>query len=119
MFYISRPDLELYEKEGPEWKFEDARFIPETVSEPDAIFAGLKRPNREECLCYSVRLTRDPDDEESSTPPRFGYVFIGFVRLATWGYVVFDWAWREENCDTPGHPEGWENDFSRRKWLKT
>jgi hypothetical protein len=119
LFYISRAELDLVEQSGPEWKFEDARFIPEAAGSPDAIFEGLKRSNLQEGLCYSVSLTHDPDNEDSQTPPRFGYVFLAFVRPATWGYVVFDWAWREEDFEFPGHPTDWKNDFSRRTWHKT
>jgi hypothetical protein len=46
-------------------------------------------------------------------------VFVAFARTAIGGYVVFDWEWREEDADAPGHPVGWEIDFERRTWLKT
>lgn len=31
-------------------------------------------------------------------------------------YVVFDWEWRTESADEPGHPENWQTDFARRVW---
>ena len=119
LFYVSRAELELLEQEAPDWKWDIARFIPEVVRSPDAIFEGPKQQGWHESLCYSVRLTSDPDEASSQTPPRFGYVFLAFVRPDTWGYLVFDWAWREEDFPTPGHPVGWQNDFRRRTWHKT
>jgi hypothetical protein len=119
-FFISRAELDLLEREGPEWKLEDARFIIETVGQPDAIFEGLKRPGQEKSLCYSVRPTHDPDIEEKDQPlPRYGFAFLAFARLGVGGYVVFDWEWRKEDPEGPGQPAGWENDFERRRWHKT
>lgn len=118
-FYIDVDALTAAEEDGPEWKYEDARFILEAVAEPDAIFEGLRRHDHEGGLCYSVRPTHDPDDESSQEQPRYGFVFVAFVRPGLGGYVVFDWEWREEDFDFPGHPENWENDLTRRTWHKT
>jgi hypothetical protein len=119
-FFISRAELDLLERDGPEWKLEDARFIPETVGQPDAIFEGLLRPGQEKSLCYSVRPTHDPENEdENQSLPRYGFAFLTFARLGLGGYVVFDWEWREEDVEAPGHPSGWRIDFERRTWQKT
>ncbi len=118
-FFVDRLVLESLEEDGPASKYEDARFIEEAVGQPDAIFEGLQRENMQDRLCYSVRLTRDPEDEDNPLPPRFGVVFLVFVRPGAWGYVVFDWDWRTEDGDTPGHPENWQEDFTRRTWRKT
>lgn len=118
-FFLDRTELEIIEEDGPRWKFEDARFLEEAVLEPDVIFEGLKRPNQRESLCYSVRLSHDPEKRESQTLPRYGQVFLAFVRVGVGGYVVFDWAWREEDPEAPGYPLGWEDDFARRTWQKT
>lgn len=118
-FFIDRKELDVIERDGPEWKFEDARFIDEAVKEPDAIFEGLRRPNQQQSLCYSVRPSYDPDDEESQALPRYGFAFLVFALVGTGGYVVFDWEWRQEDPDLPGHPLNWENDFVRRTWQKT
>ena len=97
----------------------DARFILEAIADPDAIFDGLKRPGQEESLCYSVRPTRDPEIEnQDKFSPRYGFVFLAFARMAMGGYLVFEWEWREEDGNVPGHPAHWENDFERRTWLK-
>jgi hypothetical protein len=117
-FFVDKPMLNRLIDHGPTWKLDDARFIEETIRRPDAIFEGLKRDNHEESLCYSVRVTRDPDSEESSTPPRFGFVFVIFI-VRRFGLVVFDWEWRAEDFDNPGHPENWKNDFSRLLWSKS
>jgi hypothetical protein len=114
MVYVDRGEIDRLEEEGPQWQLEDARFIPEAVSSPDATFEVQK-----DRYCYSVRPTRDPDDEHAQMPPRFGYAFLVFVRPAVWGYVVDDWSWREEDFDNPGHPAGWKSDFARRIWNKT
>jgi hypothetical protein len=117
-FFIDRPMVDHLIDNGPTWKLDDARFIKETVESPDAIFEGLRRDNHEESLCYSVRPTRDPDNEDGSLPPRFGFVFVIFV-VRRFGLVVFDWEWRTEDFNHPGHPENWTTDFTRRLWLKT
>lgn len=114
-FFIDTIALETVERDGPEWKFEDARFIEEAIQEPDAIFQGLRRVGQQEGLCYSVRPTRDPDIENDTGPPCYGQVFLVYVRVGM-GYVVFDWAWREEDENSPGHPAGWQGDFTRRLW---
>lgn len=118
LFFVDTQTLDLIEQDGPEWKYEDARFILEAVSEPDAIFEGLKRARHADCFCYAVRLTRDPEEPDSTVPPAFGKVFLVFARPAIGGYVVFDWAWREEDADHAGHPEGWKQDFTRRTWSR-
>jgi hypothetical protein len=122
-FFIDRGELEIVRLDGPAWKFQDARFIPESVADPDVIFEGLRRPNQSESLCYSVRPTQDPDEEQdeiaAETIPRYGYVFLAFVYLGMMGYVVFDWEWREEDPDQPGHPVNWATDFARRAWYRT
>jgi hypothetical protein len=118
MFYVSRPELDRLRDNGPQEKYEDARFLPEAVSDPDAIFVGLRRPNQDEGLCYSVFLTHDPDDDDDgcARPPRYAQAFLAFVRVANLGYVIFDWEWREEDPDQTGHPTHWERDFERRAW---
>lgn len=120
-FFISRRELDTVRNDGPDWKYHDARFIEEAVAEPDAIFEGLRRPNQDQGLCYSVQPTRDPDEEDdrygAAPPPVFGLVFLAFVRLGAMGYVVFDWEWRPVAPDEPGHPEDWRTDFARRVWL--
>ena len=117
---MDRAELDIVQQNGPEWKLDDARFIYEAVQAPDAIFEGLLRPGQESSLCYSVRPTHDPDDPAAGpSPPRFGYVFVSFARPGVGGFVVFDWEWREEDPDSPGHPSGWEKDFARRTWHKT
>ena len=121
-FFVDRRELERVREDGPTWKYEDARFIPQAVSEPDAIFRGLRRPNQVDSLCYSVFLTHDPDDEASefgsAAAPVFGYVFLAFAYLAPMGYLVFDWEWRP-TADEPGHPENWPTDFAERVWHST
>lgn len=115
-FYVDRTEIELLQTDGPEWKLEDARFLEEAIAEPDAIFM---RSGHSQCLAYSVRPMRDPnEDESSSIPPRFGFVFVAFARLSVGGYVVFDWEWREEDADSPGHPVDWQTDFEIRTWQK-
>ncbi len=118
-FFVDRVELEQIERDGPEWKFEDARFIHECIQAPDAIFEGLGRPGHRESLCYSVRPTLDPQDPASPGLPRYGCVFLAFVATAVGGYLVFDWEWRDEDSDCPGHPANWETDFARRTWHKT
>jgi hypothetical protein len=86
------------------------------VSRPDAISEGLKRGQQETSLCYSVRPTHDPVDPDAETLPRYGFTFVTFVRPGIGGYVVFDWTWREEDSNLPGHPLSWETDFTRRTW---
>jgi hypothetical protein len=119
-FFVSRTELETLERNGPEWKLEDARFILEAIRSPDAIFEGLLRPGQESGLCYSVRPTHDPEcDDEYQNLPRFGFVFLVFARPAVGGYIAFDWEWRQEDGDVPGHPAFWQTDFERRTWLRT
>lgn len=121
-FYVDRQVLDTVRDEGPAWLFHDARFIEEAVCDPDAIFEGLRRPNHVEALCYSVRPSRDPDEDERddylAVPPVFGRVFLAFAQIGPMGYVVFGWEWREEDPDEPGHPEDWQADFGSRIWNK-
>jgi hypothetical protein len=121
-FFVNLDELNSIRDNGPEWKFDDARFLYEAVQKPDAIFLGLQRTNQADSLCYSVQLTHDPDDEGKSwaggIPPKVGFVFLAFVTLGQMGYLVFDWEWREEDPDEPGHPVGWLDDFKERIWPK-
>ena len=120
MFYVSRPEIARVRDQGPQEKYEASRFLLEAVQEPDAIFAGLRRPNQDANLCYSVFLTHDPDDRDEgcAQPPRYGYVFLAFVRVANMGYVIFDWEWREEDPAHTGHPTNWKRDFEERVWSR-
>jgi hypothetical protein len=118
IFFIHRSALEVLETDGPEWKFDDARFLREAVSAPDAIFEGLKRAGREDCFCYCVRPTHDPDDPEAPGPLFLEKVFVAFVQPGPVGYIVFDWAWRQQDPDDVWHPLGWRTDFTRRTWSR-
>jgi len=118
-FFVDRRTLDLLSEHGHAEKYHDARFIPMTVGDPDAIFQGLRRPNQNDGLCYSIRPESDPDDEEDETRsgatlPRYGVVFLVFVEVRDMGYVVFDWEWREEHSEEPGYPKGWESDFAAK-----
>ncbi len=113
-----RKELEILEDHGPEWKYDDARFIEGVIREPDAIFEGLERPEHETSLCYSARLESDPDSE-ATLNPRYGFVFVVFARPGVGGYVVFDWEWRGEDFDHPGHPLDWTATFRSRTWHRT
>lgn len=117
-FFILRHTLDLLSEYGPQEKYRDARFIEMAVTQPDAIYRGLRRPNQHEGLCYSIRPESDPDDYESITGvaslPRYGVVFLAFVEAGAMGYVVFDWEWREEDGDNPGCPAAADRDFAGR-----
>jgi hypothetical protein len=117
-FFVDRRTLDLMIEHGFTEKYDDGRFLPMAVSEPDAIFKGLKRANQQESLCYSIRPERDPDDEKNESEafalPRYGVVFLAFVEVAQMGYMVFDWEWRDEDPDQPGYPLGWKNDFAEK-----
>jgi hypothetical protein len=117
-FFIDLTVLEAVERDGPDWKYDDARFIEEAIREPDAIFEGPKGFAQRDILCYAVRPTHDPENEFDSGPPAFGKVFLVYVRVGM-GYVVFDWAWREEDEAHPGRPLGWETEFARMTWFRT
>jgi hypothetical protein len=123
-FFIDRNELNLVKSEGPEWKYEDSRFIDEAVCDPDVIFEGLRRPEQAQSFCYSVQPTHDPDKAEDEDPygqglpPTFGQVFLAFVRAAPMGFLVFDWEWREVSADEPGHPDNWQEDFAERVWQR-
>jgi hypothetical protein len=71
-FFLDRTELDVIDQEGPQWKLQDARFLNETVLEPDAIFTGSISSDLGDNFCYSVRVTHDPDDEEAQTLPRYG-----------------------------------------------
>lgn len=120
MFFVDAEWIYHLEEHGNVQKYEDARFILESVSAPDAIFAGLNREEMEEGLCYSVRITHDPEEEGDPgsllIPPHPGFVFLSYARIGVGGYLVFDWSWREEDPENPGHPLDWEIDFERRTW---
>lgn len=119
-FFIDRAELDILENDGPEWKLHDARFIKEAIKDPDAIFQGLRRPGHDESFAYAVRPTHDPEDDQASpVPPRFGFVFVVYVRTGVGGYVVFDWEWRPEDADAPGYPMNWKYDFEKQTWRKT
>jgi hypothetical protein len=118
MFYLDKDLLDNEENGGPEWEYEDLRFVPEAVQSPDAIFKNLMRHGEDESLCYSVRPEFDPDDPENDSLPRYGYAFLAFVRKDVGGFVVFDVAWRKEN-EEPGHPHNWQDDMGERTWHKT
>jgi hypothetical protein len=45
--------------------------------------------------------------------PRYEVVFLAFAEVRNMGYVVFDWEWRDEDQDEPGHPRGWQEDAKR------
>lgn len=116
-FYVDIHRIRELRDDGPEWKYEDARFLKETIQQPDVIFGDLRRDGENDSFAYSVRLTHDPD-EEQQVPPTFGKVFLAFVRLVQGGYLIFDWEWREEDPDNPGFPKGHKQDFGSPTWNK-
>jgi hypothetical protein len=118
MFFVDLAMLDQLEENGPAWKFDDRRFLEEVVTDPDVIFEGLKRQNLEDCFCYCVQPRQDPDEPAAEVQPFFLQVFLAFVRPGVGGYVVFDWAWRQEDEGKAWHPLGWENDFTRPTWTR-
>ena len=120
IFFVDRRTPDTLEEVGPAWKIDDAGHVVEAVTDPDAIFVGLGRPNQADSLCYCVRPTRRPDaapgDPPDDVPPVFGQVFLAFAAVGQMGYLVFDWEWRVECPDEAGHPAGWGDDFERRVW---
>jgi hypothetical protein len=115
-FFVDRRTVDLLIEHGFTEKLHDSRFLPMTVDAPDAIFRGLRRPNQNDGLCYSIRPESDPDtaDEDPGFAglPRYGMAFLAFVEVRDMGFVVFDWEWRDEDPDEPGHPLGWRDDFA-------
>ena len=118
MFYIAKSALDTVGDGESPWKYDESRFVREAVADPDAIFEGLERHGHDSCLCYSVRPMHDPECPDSGTPPRYGWAFVAFARRCQGGWLIYDWAWRKEDPDCPGHPEGWEADFTRPTWRK-
>ena len=112
-FYVRKAEIDDLRAHGPQEKLDNARFLEECMANPDAIFSGLRRPEQDESLCYSVRPTRDQDETPVSTDsmPRYGFAFLAFVRVANMGYVIFDWEWRQEDPDHPGRPIHWQQRF--------
>ena len=80
MFFVDLTMLDQLEEHGPAWKFDDARFLEEAVSDPDVIFEGLQRHNLADCFCYCLQPRQDPDAPADEVPPLFARVFVAFVR---------------------------------------
>lgn len=114
-FFIDKEVVDNLEKYGPLWKWEDSRFVEEAIVNPDVIFEGLGRAGFESGLCYSVRPTFDSDEPENLGLPHYGMVVLVFVRQCVGGFLVYDWEWREEDFNDPGHPTNWK-DFGRKLW---
>lgn len=111
-FYVSVKMLEKLQANGPTWKYEDAAFVEEIMAAPAAIFEGLKREGFDEGLCYTGVPERDWAAPNPDPAPRVGMVFAIYIS----GRVILDWDWRKEDDDLDGHPEGWREDFTRKKW---
>jgi hypothetical protein len=114
-FYVSKRMLAKLEKRGPTWKYEDAAFIDEVLPSPAAVFEGLKREGFEDCLCYSGVPERDWSGPEPDHVPRVGMVFVIYIASR----MIIDWDWRKEDDERAGHPEDWQQDFTRRLWPKS
>ena len=68
-YLFRRPsNVGLLAEHGSAEKYRDVRFVAAAVDRPDAIFRGLRRPNQNDGLCYSVRPERVPDHDASNDP---------------------------------------------------
>jgi hypothetical protein len=117
-FYAAKEVLYALEDFGPQWKYEDCRFMIEAVANPDSIFAVRGRIDDDEVFCYSVRPTYDPDEPAVETLPRYGYAFVVYLKRIGEEYLAYDWDWREEDGDSPGHPAE-RAEFWRQLWPQT
>lgn len=117
-FFLSREHLYKIELDGPAQKFYDSRLLEPVLTEPCAIFRGLKRPSFENGFCYSgkpaVRWIEGGEDGIEIASP-FDQVFLVFVRPSK-GYLVFDWEWRDEHPKQAGVPIHWERNFEALQW---
>jgi len=112
-FYFSRSALDKIKKDGPRWKYEKYRLVPQAIENPLVIFEDLKREEYRDGLCYAAK----PSDGDLASPVTKGYLFLVFVRKE-FGLVVFEWDWRRESGQS-GFPENWRTDFGRIAWQKT
>ena len=111
-FYVRTSVLDRLEKDGPAWKFHDARLLPGLVQEPEFIFAGLNRPEFEDGYCYSARPEFRWINGQTKERTPEGMFFLGYIEAMSGSMVVLDWAWRPEDPHKPGYPTGW-NDFEK------
>jgi hypothetical protein len=47
-------------------------------------------------------------------------VLVAYLGKAPDGsWIVWDWDWTREDLVTPGHPDGWQDDYEERTWTRS
>lgn len=122
IFYLSIKKLQQIQRYGPEWKFENARLLEESLKSPTTIFEGLKRKDMDAAYCYAARPgTRYRKGGTIETPFSLDRILVIYVDPMPRGkgLEIIDWAIREEDDTKSGFPKQWQDDFSRKIWPPT
>lgn len=116
-FYVSIKALEKIERDGPPWRFEDARLLTQAICSPVAVFEGLSRLGFDEGYCYVAKPPRRWSNNGAQEDSPEDEVFLVFVKKE-YGLVVFDWQWRKVDPSDTDLPKNHGNDFRRWLWKR-
>ena len=111
-FFVDRMNYEFMfdpVKKRPPLRRQQLSQLENVVTNPLAIFSGLKRTNFEDGLCYVGPID---GDETRST----GYVFAAFAKLIDRGILFYDWEHRPSDRRNPDLPNNWRIDLGELLW---
>jgi hypothetical protein len=107
-FYLATELVNRLEREGPAWKFHDIKLIPESLIDPLLIYQGLGREGYELAYCYVARPDYHHDRNGARCANPLNMVFMVYVDPYPYGFVIYDWAWREQDSEHHGKPRDWQ-----------
>ena len=112
-FSILQSQVRHYMRYGPAHKFFDSLLIPGVLSNPAAIFQGLKRENMEDGLCYVAIPPVRYINARVTAPPHPGKTFAVFADAK---FEVFDWRWENTDSNDKNLPMDYQTRFSKKVW---
>lgn len=85
--------------------------LREVLSDPTAIFRGVREEGERNWCCYVGRPKHSYDRNGNTCPPRRDRVFLVFVNDEG---VIYNWRWERCAEDDDGLPEGHDDRFNER-----
>jgi hypothetical protein len=111
-FRIAKKQVDHFREHGPAHMYHALKSVQEVLKAPSVIFEGLKRPDKENGLCY-CGTPRRYLNEDIEAPPPPGKVFTVYIDK---NRVIFEWRWDKADEFQPNFPKDPKHRFDKLKW---
>lgn len=114
-FKISTERIRKMSSSHPAHVIGNLRNVETAVSEPLAIWKGLKRDGEESSYCYCARPPRRYVNEDESVKTEDAFVFLVFINSAL---EVLKWRFEKADETDKNRPDDFSRRFDTLLWSK-